>query len=141
MLDLLIISCDFGEGWVSPTEIDQRGLANAIRLGVSRALNGLAALETDEIILDGPINYLPRKFKNFQCLINADALVPLVSAASVYAKVTRDRFMVKLAKKHGGYGFESHVGYFTVQHKLALQKLGPLKSIHRMSFQPLKGME
>lgn len=138
MLDLLSISCDFGEGWVSPNEIDRRGLANAIRLGISRALNSLGVLKTDKIILDGPVNYLPQDFKNFECLIDADALVPLVSAASIYAKVKRDRFMVELAKKHVGYGFETHVGYFTLQHKLALKKLGPLKSIHRMSFQPLK---
>lgn len=140
MLNLLSICCNFGEGWVTPDEIDNQGLAQAMRLGVDRALISLGALGVDEIILDGPVNYLPENFINSQCLVDADALVPIVSAASVYAKVTRDNFMIELAKKHTGYGFEKHVGYFTSQHKLALKNLGPIKSIHRMSFQPLKAV-
>ncbi|MDO8591533.1 MAG: ribonuclease HII [bacterium] len=136
---LLTTKCDFGEGWVTSAEIDKSGMANAMRLGIARALKNLGVLTNDKIILDGSVNYLPKKFINFQCLIDADALVPLVSAASIYAKVRRDRYMIELAKKHDGYGFENHVGYFTAQHKLALKNLGPLKSIHRMSFRPLKG--
>ncbi len=138
LLEVLGNICDFGEGWVSATEIDKRGLTRAIQLGVARALGNLGAKRHDKIIIDGPVNYLPKIFKNFQCLIDADALVPLVSAASIYAKVRRDRFMIELAKKHAGYGFESHAGYFTAQHKLALKTYGPLKSIHRMSFRPLR---
>lgn len=141
MINLLSICCDFGEGWVMPDEIDNHGLAQSMRLGVDRALISLGALSVDEVILDGHVNYLPKKFINFQCLVDADALVPIVSAASVYAKVTRDTFMIELANKHAGYGFENHMGYFTAKHKLALKTLGPIKNIHRMSFQPLKGIE
>lgn len=137
----LASSVEFGEGWVSSSEIDGRGLARAMKLGVARALRNLGAKHRDKIIIDGPVNYLPNIFKNFQCLINADALVPLVSAASIYAKVRRDRFMIELAKKHLNYGFQNHVGYFTAEHKLALKTYGPIKNIHRMSFQPLKGIE
>lgn len=138
MLERLSNCCDFGEGWVSPVEIDRWGLAEAMRLGVARALKSLGASPHDKIIMDGSVNYLPKIFRNFQCLIGADALVPLVSAASIYAKVRRDRFMIKLAKKYVSYGFENHVGYYTPQHKLALQRFGPLATIHRQSFQPLK---
>lgn len=138
LFETLINLCVFGEGWVSAVEIDRRGLAKAMRLGVARALRNLDAQHHDKIIIDGSVNYLPKIFKNFECLIGADALVPLVSAASIYAKVRRDRFMIKLAKKYVSYGFENHVGYYTPQHKLALQRFGPLATIHRQSFQPLK---
>ena len=141
LFESLVGVCDFGEGWVSSDEIDKQGLTGAMRLGVVRALVNLGVKPRDKIILDGSVNYLPKIFKNFQCLIDADTLVPLVSAASIYAKVKRDRFMIELAKEHVGYGFEKHVGYFTAGHKLALKNLGPVKSIHRMSFQPLKGTQ
>ena len=138
MFSSLSHCCDFGEGWVSAVEIDRRGLPVAMQLGVARALKSLGASPLEKIIIDGPINYLPKFYKSFECLINADDLVPLVSAASVYAKVKRDLYMIELAKLHEGYGFENHVGYLTAGHKLALKNSGPLKSIHRMSFRPLK---
>ena len=130
--------CDFGEGWVSSSEIDKRGLTQAMRLGVTRALRSLGAQQSDKIIMDGPFNYLPKVYKNVDCLIDADALVPLVSAASIYAKVRRDRFMIELASRHRRYGFENHVGYYTLQHKEALDEYGPLSRIHRNSFRPVK---
>ena len=139
LFEELVGVCDFGEGWVTSSEIDKQGLAKAMRLGVARALKNLGTTCTEPIIVDGQVNYLSRKFKNIECLVGADATVRIVSAASVYAKVRRDRFMIELAKKYAGYGFENHVGYFTAGHKLALKNLGPLKSIHRMSFQPLRG--
>jgi ribonuclease HII len=134
----LIKVCDFGEGWVLAVEIDKRGLSGAMRLGVARALRSILVSHHDKIIVDGPVNYLPKIFRNFQCLIDADALVPLVSAASIYAKVRRDRYMIELAKKHINYGFENHVGYYTPQHRLALQRLGPLARVHRQTFRPLR---
>lgn len=134
----LTSSVEFGEGWVTPIEIDKWGLAKAMRLGVIRSLKNLGASYAESIIMDGRINYLPRKFRNVRCQVNADALVPVVSAASIYAKVCRDRFMIELAKKHVSYGFENHVGYYTPQHRLALQRFGPLTAIHRLSFKPLR---
>ena len=136
----LVKACDFGEGWVSSSEIDRRGLAQAMRLGVARALRSLGAKPHDKIIMDGPFNYLPKVYKNVECLIDADALVPLVSVASIYAKVRRDRFMIELAARHKRYGFENHVGYYTRQHKEALDNFGPLRRIHRTSFRPVKLM-
>ncbi len=138
--EVLVDVCDFGEGWVSAAEIDKAGLANALRLGARRALRHLNATALEEIIMDGKVNYIPKEYTSSSTLVAADNLVPIVSAASIYAKVSRDRFMIKLAKNHVGYGFENHVGYFTIQHKVPLKKLGPLSNVHRMSFRPLKAV-
>lgn len=135
---LIIETCQFGEGWVSSLEIDQRGLTGAMCLGVKRALRQLTAAYEEDIIMDGPFNYLPRSFRAVRCLIDADATEPLVSAASIYAKVTRDRFMIQLAKAYPAYGFESHVGYGTPGHRLALTKLGPISGLHRQLFAPVR---
>jgi len=140
ILNLLSICCSFGEGWVKPTEIDSFGLANAVRLGVKRALSNLGAAVNEEIIMDGKVNYLPKKFKLGTCLVDADNLVPIVSAASIYAKVTRDEYMAKLASKHPNYYFEKHVGYGTKAHMLALRSHGALKYVHRWSYLPVANL-
>jgi len=139
-LNKLSSVCQFGEGWVLATEIDELGLASALRTGIARALGDLEAETDEQIILDGKINYLPAKFTNTQCLVDADALVPIVSAASIYAKVRRDNFMSQLKIKYPDYGFETHVGYGTKDHQAAIAKHGVLQGIHRMSFKPLSAL-
>jgi len=134
---LLASCCKFGEGWVKAEEIDGYGLANAIRIGVARALHSLKVLADEEIIMDGSINYINSKFKNSRALVKADLTVPIVSAASIYAKVARDKYMLELGLKHPNYGFEKHVGYGTKNHRLALEKLGILDGVHRKSFKPV----
>jgi ribonuclease HII len=141
IIELLYTRCSFGEGWVSAREIDSRGLADALRLGLARALRQLEVAAEEEIIYDGPINYAPKKFKKVQCLIDADQLVPLVSAASIYAKVKRDRFMIELKKMFPDYGFEDHVGYATLRHRQAIKDFGPIELIHRLSFAPFRQLE
>ncbi len=133
----IVTSCDLGEGWVQPEEIDSYGLARAMRLGVSRALMALGVGTEDEIIMDGLINYCPEEFVNVKTVVRADASHPVVSAASVYAKVTRDAHMVRIAKYHPFYGFENHVGYGTAFHEAALRIHGVSK-LHRKSFKPVK---
>ena len=137
ILNELSISCEFGEGWVKPVEIDRLGLAKALRLGIKRALSGLKVEINEEIIMDGKVNYLPEKFKRASCLVDADNLVPIVSAASIYAKVTRDNFMIKLAKRHPSYNFENHVGYGTKEHLNAITNSGIIKFVHRTSYAPI----
>lgn len=137
ILNKLSISCEFGEGWVKAVEIDRHGLAKALRLGIKRALSGIQTKIDEEIIMDGKVNYLPKKFKKTDCIINADNLVPIVSAASIYAKVMRDNFMIELAKRHPSYRFEKHVGYGTVEHMNAINSFGVIKFVHRASYAPV----
>lgn len=130
-------SCTLGEGWVQPEEIDELGLTKAMRLGVSRALLALGADETIEIIMDGHINYCPENYQNVATVIGADKKYPIVSAASIYAKVKRDAHMKRIADIYPNYGFEKHVGYGTELHRLMLKNYGPSR-IHRRSYKPVR---
>lgn len=129
--------CVTGEGWVWPSEIDSLGLTAAMRLGVARALDAVEAHLDDEIIMDGNYNYCPVEFTNVQCIIKADGSIAEVSAASIVAKVKRDVYMTEKALDFPAYGFESHVGYGTATHILALKQHG-LTDIHRKSFKPIQ---
>lgn len=130
-------ACDLGEGWVMAREIDAIGLTPAMELAVARALEALGASPEEEIIMDGHINYCPARFTSAVAVIDADAEHPIVSAASIYAKVTRDNYMAELAEQMPGYGFEKHVGYGTKIHMEALATLG-VSSQHRLSYRPIK---
>lgn len=135
-IPLLAASCRFGEGWVKASEINQFGLSRALALGARRALKNLAALPDDRIILDGNFNYCPKKFKNVATIIKADQTQPVVSAASIWAKVARDNYMRHLALRHRGYGFENHIGYGTSAHLHAIAELGAIAGVHRINFKP-----
>lgn len=137
LLDPIRLSCDLGEGWVASEEIDQLGLSAAMRLAVSRALRSLKATNGEEIVIDGNINYCESLYVNSQCVISADDTHPIVSAASICAKLLRDQKMQELAQIYPNYGFEKHVGYGTKQHSEALHLYGVSK-IHRKSYKPVK---
>lgn len=137
LIEAIKAACDLGEGWVQPEEIDELGLTRAMKLGVSRALMALGVMSDESIIMDGLINYCSDEFTHVQTVAKADQTHPVVSAASVYAKVLRDEHMTRIAQFHPFYGFEKHVGYGTALHQNALKVHGVSK-IHRKSYKPIQ---
>jgi ribonuclease HII len=125
----------FAIGWVNPEEVDELGLTTATGLAMQRAVDQLSQ-PYDRIIIDGNYNYLPN-MPNTETLIKADDLIPAVSAASIIAKVARDKYMADQAMIYPNYGFEAHVGYGTKKHIEALSKYG-VTAIHRKSYKPIK---
>lgn len=123
-------------GWVSPSEIDEDGLSTALRTGALRALDKMSIDREATFILDGSYNFLADTKYIVECAVGADAYIPAVSAASIVAKVARDAYMYEQADVYTEYGFESHVGYGTKRHQLALQQHG-VTPLHRMSFKPV----
>ena len=120
---------------VEREEIDRLNIFHATMAGMSRAVAGLTPT-AHEAWIDG--NKLP---KDLPCpgraIVGGDALEPAISAASILAKVTRDRLMIALENDHPGYGFAVHKGYPTPAHLAALQNLGPCAQ-HRRSFAPVR---
>lgn len=124
---------DFAVSLVSERIIDKRGIAYAIRLGIKRVLASLDISYTEsQIFLDGGIS-APEEFVHQVTVIRGDEKIPIVSLASICAKVVRDRRMVRLAKKFPEYNFDTHKGYATRMHREALKKHGPIE-LHRKSF-------
>ena len=117
-------------------EIDEHNILRASHLAMVRAIAGLGRV--DHALIDG--NMLPRTIGcHAQAIIGGDALCLSIAAASIVAKVTRDRLMVDLAQQHPGYGWEQNAGYPTPRHLEALQNLGPTAH-HRRSFRPVHNM-
>ncbi len=113
--------------------IDSKGISHAIRKGISTCLRRLEAdAAKTQVFLDGSLK-APKHFKEQKTIIGGDDKVPLISLASVAAKVTRDRKMYKLAKVYHKYDFQLHKGYGTQAHRDKILKFGP-SDIHRMSF-------
>ncbi|WP_243039534.1 ribonuclease HII [Dyella sedimenti] len=120
---------------VDREEIDRINIYQATMVGMCRALAGLTP-SAHEAWIDG--NALPRELPCAgRAIVGGDALEPAISAASILAKVTRDRYMVALDGAHPGYGFADHKGYATPAHLEALKRLGPCPE-HRRSFAPVK---
>lgn len=130
-------SAAVGLGWVHAPEIDEIGLSASLRLATKRAVE-LITLPYHEIIIDGTINFLADTSKGsyVTTLAKADLLIPSVSAASIVAKVARDKYMALQDDVYPGYGFSSHVGYGTAAHRAAIENNG-VTPLHRLSFAPL----
>lgn len=123
---------DFGVSLVSEKVIDKHGIAYALRLGIKRCLEKLGIESDSQIFLDGALK-APAEFRHQLTVIRGDEKIPVISLASIVAKVTRDRKMVRLSKKFPEFSFEINKGYGTRLHLSALQKYGRTV-IHRQSF-------
>ncbi len=121
-------------GIASVGEIDQLNILRASHLAMRRAFEGLSETPVAALV-DGNMN--PDLPCPVEWVIDGDVIVPIVSAASIIAKVERDRMMNELCALHPGYGFAKHKGYGTPEHQEALKRLGPCP-IHRMSFKPVQ---
>lgn len=128
----------WGLGWVTSRELDDMGMSAALRLATRRAVEQIH-VPYHEIIIDGTVNFLAdtTKGKYVKTTPKADALIPSVSAASVLAKVARDRYMAELDVVYPGYNFAKHAGYGVAAHRAAIEQLGVTPE-HRLSFAPLQ---
>jgi ribonuclease HII len=128
--------CDVAQDWsighADAAEVDRLNILRATWLAMRRAVDGLRHMP-DEAWVDG--NQAPPLVCSVRTIVGGDALEPAIMAASVLAKVARDRVICALDGSYPGYGFARHKGYGTAEHLAALRRLGP-SAIHRMSFAP-----
>ena len=132
-----------GLGWVSAAELDDVGISAALRLATRRAVKSIQRLHVpfSQIVIDGKVNFLSQTplEKYVTTVVKADDLIKEVSAASIVAKVARDKYMHDIALRYSGYDFEKNVGYGTAKHIAAVKELG-ITPEHRKSFEPIKSM-
>ena len=120
----------FGIAFASVEEIEEKNILEATFLAMNRAIEQLSVVPALALI-DGNRSkgiVLPSR-----CVIGGDGKCADIAAASILAKVTRDRYMLEMAEKYPQYGFERHKGYGTAAHYAAIREFGP-SPIHRMSF-------
>ncbi len=135
MNDILVTSRT-GIGIAEPEEIDRANILGATMIAMQRAVAALPIIP-EAALIDG--NKAPPLPCPAQTLIKGDARCLSIAAASIVAKVTRDRLMTEADKRYPGYGFAGHKGYGTEIHRAKILELGP-SPIHRRSFNPVKMM-
>lgn len=124
-------------GWCTPEEVDTLNILSATHLAMRRALENLP-VSVGRALVDGlPVKGLPC---DSDAIVKGDSKSFLIAAASIIAKVARDRYMVELDEAYPGYGFARHKGYGTHEHVSALHRLGSC-SEHRHSFRPVQDVE
>ena len=124
-----------GIGIVSPKEIDEINIYSASKKAMLLSLKEIK-IPIDLILTD----YMPLKFNNLEAisLVKGDAKARCIAAASIIAKVTRDRIMDEYAKKYPEYNFNKHKGYPTKEHLEIIKKYGIIKGFYRESYKPVK---
>ncbi len=120
--------------FASAAEIDRTDVRAATLSAMAGAVRALAVVPRG-VVVDGR-DVPPGLGVPSRAIVGGDALHPAIMAASIIAKVARDRAMIAIAARHPGYGFERHKGYGTAEHRAALARLGPCP-IHRMTFRPI----
>lgn len=129
-IEIKSLALAFNVAFATEKEIDEVNILNATFFAMKRAVEGLS-LRPDLVLIDGnrePALALPTK-----TIVKGDSLSVSIAAASILAKVERDRLMKKLSEKYPSYGFEKHKGYGTKLHLEAIKRYGPAE-IHRKSF-------
>jgi ribonuclease HII len=134
LLAMLEPIADIGIGVASPTEIDAINILQATMLAMQRAVDGLSETPVS-VLVDG--NRAPSIAAEVTTIVKGDSLSLSIAAASLVAKVTRDRMMTVLAEQYPGYSWERNAGYGTKEHKEALDRLG-ITPAHRRSFAPIR---
>ncbi|MBT5416013.1 MAG: ribonuclease HII [Rhodospirillaceae bacterium] len=124
---------EIGLGAASVGEIDRLNILQATMLAMARALAHLPRRPTTALVDGNRAPVLPCRV---QTVVGGDGLSLSIAAASIAAKVTRDRLMRRLARRHPGFGWERNAGYGTTEHRAALVRAGPTKH-HRRSFAPI----
>lgn len=130
-------NCDYEVSFVSPENIDKFRIAKCIQKAIDSSLlnlmkTGILEPSYYKLMLDGGL-HAQKEYINQETIIKGDELHPVISCASIMAKVTRDRVMVNYSKTYPEYGFEKHSGYGTKAHYEAIKKHGQTP-IHRKSF-------
>ena len=120
-------------GLASVEEILNLNILQASLLSMKRAIEQLN-VKPDLTLIDG--NFAPSGLKNYKTIINGDEKIKVISAASIVAKVYRDKLMIKLAEKFSNYAWERNFGYGTKAHLKGLKKFG-ITSHHRKGFKPV----
>ncbi len=137
LFDELIKNAKIGVGFASAQEIDKNNILQATFLAMRRAIKAFSVLPP-RVLIDG--NCVP---PHFPCpaehIVRGDSKVACVAAASIIAKVTRDRYMKNLSKIYPGYGWEKNFGYGVNIHKEGLKRFG-ITPEHRCSFKPIYNM-
>ena len=137
LFDAIIASAHVAWAGVSHREIDRINIRQASLLAMTRAVQALE-IEAGHVLVDGrdvPLALAARG----SALIKGDARALSIAAASIVAKVVRDRMMVRLHQQYDVFGFDRHAGYGTAAHLEALRRYGP-SPVHRRSFAPLRQM-
>ena len=138
--ELYVEICAHATSWAvaraTVAEIDSLNILQATLLAMRRAVEQLH-VQPEHVMVDG--NKLPRWSYSSEAIVQGDDKVKAISAASIIAKVTRDREMVAFDNHYPGYGFAGHKGYGTREHLAALNKLGATP-IHRRSFAPVRAV-
>ena len=141
--EVILREASVGLGWVPARELDKVGISEALRLACRRAVKSVQSLHVpfSQIVIDGKVNFLKgTPLEGYvTTVIKADDKIREVSAASIAAKMARDKYMVELGLRYPEYGFEKHVGYGTKAHVAAIYEYG-MTDEHRRSFEPCKSL-